>query len=206
MQLRDSIQKTRNFFNKNLQNLKILLLGGYVKLSKSTSFKSFSCGSKNQSSNHQTERYCVDVCEEWVSDHQVKDIKETDNSVVVSKLGASRNAESSNKLVKSPPRKKEYGVKEEKNKKDSKIRKGEQCSKSMNELAKRMKELEMMDASDMEHVLDVEEALHYYSRLKSPVYVDIVDNFFMNMYTELYVPKASASINNSKRRLGSMRL
>jgi hypothetical protein len=60
-----------------------------------------------------------------------------------------------------------------------------------------MKELEIMDVTDVEHVLDVEEALHYYSRLKSPVYLDIVDKFFINMYTEFSVPKASASTNSS---------
>ncbi|XWS19001.1 hypothetical protein CRYUN_Cryun32bG0093100 [Craigia yunnanensis] len=73
-------------------------------------------------------------------------------------------------------------------------------------LAQKMKELEMMDVGDMEHVLDVEEALQYYSRLKSPVYLSIVDKFFMDMYSEFSVPQASASINSSKRRFGSIRL
>ncbi|PQM35185.1 uncharacterized protein Pyn_22646 [Prunus yedoensis var. nudiflora] len=73
-------------------------------------------------------------------------------------------------------------------------------------LAKRMKEFEMVDTSDVEQVLDVEEALHYYSRLKSPVYVDIVDKFFLDMYSDFSVPPASININNSKRRLGSQRL
>ncbi|KAJ6415936.1 hypothetical protein OIU84_004680 [Salix udensis] len=70
----------------------------------------------------------------------------------------------------------------------------------------KMKELEMMDVSNVEHVLDVEEALHYYSRLKSPVYQDIVDEFFTDMYTEFSVPQAAASINSSKRRIESIRL
>ncbi|KAJ6947345.1 hypothetical protein NC651_001897 [Populus alba x Populus x berolinensis] len=109
--------------------------------------------------------------------------------------------ESEMKLANSPSRKNEGG-KEEKSKKISQVQKAEEnSSKNMNEsgcvLAQKMKELEMMDVSDVEHVLDVEEALHYYSRLKSPVYLDIVDKFFTNIYTEFSVPKASASTNSS---------
>lgn len=76
-----------------------------------------------------------------------------------------------------------------------------------NILAKRMKEFEMVDTGDVEQVLDVEEALHYYSRLKSPVYLDIVDKFFLDMYSDFSVPPSSSiSTNNSKQRLGSRRL
>ncbi|CAN0878243.1 hypothetical protein LINGRAHAP2_LOCUS12369, partial [Linum grandiflorum] len=81
-------------------------------------------------------------------------------------------------------------------------------------LARKLKELEMMDVSDVEHVLDVEEALHYYSRLKSTAYLDIVDKFFSDMYHEIsmiipppnYCSQASASANSSRRRLSSFRL
>lgn len=64
----------------------------------------------------------------------------------------------------------------------------------------------MMVGDDVENVLDVEEALLYYSRLKTPVYLDIVGRFFMDMYTEFSVPQASTRINNSKQRLRSARL
>ncbi|GMI93813.1 hypothetical protein HRI_003050600 [Hibiscus trionum] len=73
-------------------------------------------------------------------------------------------------------------------------------------LVKKMKELEMMDVGDMEHVLDVEEAIHYYSRLRSPVYLSIVNKFFTEMYSEFSVPQASARIDGSKRRFGSFRM
>lgn len=80
-------------------------------------------------------------------------------------------------------------------------------------LLQKMKELEMMDASDVDHVLDIEEVLHCYSLLKSPIYLDIVDTFFMDMYHELFLPQvrslpraSSLRINSSSRRLGPLKL
>ena len=108
--------------------------------------------------------------------------------------------------------KKKNGGKEEKKKvASSQLSKGEEQyyykrNGGSYALAQKMKELEMMDVGDMEHELDVEEALHYYSRLKSPVYLSIVDKFFTDMYSEFSVPQASASINRPKRRFGSIRL
>lgn len=52
-------------------------------------------------------------------------------------------------------------------------------------VARKLKELEMMDASNVDHVLDIEEVLYYYSLLTCPAYVDIVDKFFTEMCAEL---------------------
>lgn len=102
-------------------------------------------------------------------------------------------------------------------------RDGQQCSKNLKEerktsgrkqeetmspvaayvLAQKMQDLEMMDLNDMDHAMDVEEVLHYYSRLNCPAYVEIVDNFFMDMYSEF---QPSGSLNNSTRKLGSQSL
>ena len=108
--------------------------------------------------------------------------------------------------------KKQNGGKEEKKKVgSSQLSKGEEQyyykrNGGSYALAQKMKELEMMEVGDMEHVLDVEEALHYYSRLTSPVYLSIVDKFFLDMYSEFSVPQVTASINISKRRFGSTML
>lgn len=89
--------------------------------------------------------------------------------------------------------------------------KGKECEgnkKLGTDLAKKMRELEMMDhVGDMEHLLDVEEALYYYSRLKSPVYIDIVDSFFNGMHKDFPNPSASKMVKKSStRRFGSIRL
>jgi len=73
-------------------------------------------------------------------------------------------------------------------------------------LAQKMKELDMMDSGDLEHVLDIEEALHYYSRLKSPVYLDIVDRFFIDINSDFTLPQPSVSFKCSKERLDQIQL
>lgn len=73
-------------------------------------------------------------------------------------------------------------------------------------LAQKLKELEMMDVSNVDHVLDIEEVRHYYSRLTCPAYLDIVEKFFMDMYTEFFGPPGTPrSVNSRKIRLPSMR-
>ncbi|KAH9621661.1 hypothetical protein KSS87_013984 [Heliosperma pusillum] len=79
---------------------------------------------------------------------------------------------------------------------------------SFNKLAYKMKELEMLEVEDEEHGMDVEDALHYYSQLSCPVYVDIVDQFFTDMYQEYVLPQPSVSLRSlsSSRRLGPLKL
>ncbi|KAF8086905.1 hypothetical protein N665_0609s0035 [Sinapis alba] len=73
-------------------------------------------------------------------------------------------------------------------------------------LAQKMKDLNMVDLRDVEHASDVKEALRCYSSIRSPVYLDIVDNFFTDMYYEFSDPRTSSSINGSRRKAGSFRL
>ncbi|KFK43782.1 hypothetical protein AALP_AA1G171900 [Arabis alpina] len=73
-------------------------------------------------------------------------------------------------------------------------------------LAQKMKDLNMVDLRDAEHALDVREALRCYSSIRSPVYLDIVDNFFTDMYYEFSDPRTSSSVNGSRRKAGSFRL
>lgn len=82
-------------------------------------------------------------------------------------------------------------------------------NEGVHDLAQKMKEFEMLDSGDVDHVLDIEEALHYYSRLTSPVYLDIVDQFFTDMHSEFSIPQSSSvsfKHSKSKGRLGSIRL
>ncbi|XP_010535162.1 PREDICTED: uncharacterized protein LOC104810523 [Tarenaya hassleriana] len=71
---------------------------------------------------------------------------------------------------------------------------------------KKVKEMDMIESGDIEDALDVEEAVHYYSRLRSPVYLDIVDKFFADLYSDLSLPQTSSVVRAkaSKRRVGSV--
>ncbi|PKH47865.1 hypothetical protein CRG98_050415 [Punica granatum] len=64
-----------------------------------------------------------------------------------------------------------------------------------------MREQETMNLGDLENTLDKEEALYYYSRLRSPVYHGIVNKFLMDIYSDYSVPE-TVSMTNSKRRFG----
>ncbi|GER44170.1 GroES-like zinc-binding dehydrogenase family protein [Striga asiatica] len=94
--------------------------------------------------------------------------------------------------------------KEEKNVRKNSAKKTKESSfRGVDLLARKMKDLEMMNMSDMDHVLDVEEVLHYYSRLNCPTYVEIVDKFFTEMHSDFHAPPPQPSRSGSMRKLRS---
>ncbi|KAL9304469.1 hypothetical protein ACSQ67_021732 [Phaseolus vulgaris] len=213
MQLRQTFRKTKVFFHKSFQNFLSFFFGEYQKLPRSLSFNPFLCRIGNARAHRNDQFY-----------NEFYDLLQTDlnrinmygnNSRSRSAMGAASCTESFVRFAKQRPQKskiEERAQEKKKKKGSSHLKKKEDLnSQNMNKkvhvLAQKMKAMDMVDAGDLEHVLDMEEALHYYSRLKSPVYVDIVDNFFMNIQSELSVsqPCASSSIKPSKERLGSIR-
>ncbi|KAL8118641.1 uncharacterized protein LOC141661340 [Apium graveolens] len=199
MVLKRSIHKVKNVFHTRLLNIKLLVSKRYNQLSRAPSFKSIPSSNINRKLQ-QVDNLYRDLSEESEADHdEVVEAKKS-NSVTksipkewnVSNRSMRSNAEKS--VGKTAAR--EVRAKEEK-----KMAKRRGCI-----LAEKIKELEMVDAYDDDHIMDIEEALHHYSLLTCPAYQDIVDNFFMDMYSEFLLPEPSASINNSMRRLRSMRL
>lgn len=57
----------------------------------------------------------------------------------------------------------------------------------------KLKEMEKMMnddiISDEEHVTDVREFLHCYSRLRYAAYLDVVEHFFMEVYSDFFIPQ-----------------
>ncbi|KAJ1433959.1 hypothetical protein SESBI_05805 [Sesbania bispinosa] len=216
MLLRETIRKTKLLLHKTLRNFKSFIFGGYQKLPRSLSFNPFLGRSGN------TRTYTSDQFYNEFYDILQSDLNRINRNEDIS-MSRSREHQATGdttstggSLVKQSSQKKnipEDGVKEKKSKGNSELGKKEDLnSKDKNEgahdLAQKMKELEMMDSADVEHVLDIEEALHYYSRLTSPVYLDIVDKFFTDMHSEFSLPQSSVRIKHSKSkgRLGSIRL
>lgn len=219
MKLMESIQNTKSFFHKTVDNLKSFFFVGYQKLPKPPLPDPFSCtgGCRKR---HQKVRFFDDIFNDWEVGLEEAKTGMKNNDMIL-KEQVREEDENSENLMKfedkslAKNKSSKNGGKEEEKKKNKKVgrselRKGNGGSYGYG-LAEKMKELEMMDVGDLEHVLDVEEALHYYARLKSPEYLSIVDNFFMDMYSEFSVPHhhASASRINSttsKQRFGSLRL
>ncbi|KAK1362923.1 Colossin-B like [Heracleum sosnowskyi] len=197
MVLRRSIRRVKIVFHKRLLNIKSLVSKRYNQLSRAPSFKSMP--SSNHRKMQQVDDLYRDISEESETDHT--EVVEAKKSTSVTKA-IPKDWNVSNRSLRSNAAKsfrkttQEVRVKEEK-----KIAQGRGCI-----LAEKIKELEIVDAYDDDHIMDIEEALHHYSLLTCPAYQDIVDNFFMDMYSEFLLPEPSASINNSMRRLHSMRL
>ncbi|CAF2078481.1 unnamed protein product [Brassica oleracea var. botrytis] len=65
-------------------------------------------------------------------------------------------------------------------------KKTEACSsrspRDCNRMEKKIKKMYVTETGDIEKALDVEEALYYYSRLRSQVYLNIVGKFFNDLY------------------------
>ncbi|XP_059643569.1 uncharacterized protein LOC132285406 [Cornus florida] len=220
MLLRKTIQKTKILFHKTLQNLKSFLFGAYQKLHKDRPLNHF-CSKNSSPTTQQLELFYTDFSEHLDSDHdkttkrKKKKKKNKKNVILAKELMKEEEAcnsccikleEHSVVNIKNEVR----GEEEKKMGSSMREKRGESSSRSMNSgnyvLAQKMKELEMMDVNDVDHVLDVEEVLHYYSLLKSPVYLDIMDKFFTDTYSDLFVPQPSASVNNSMRKLGPLKL
>ncbi|KAI4329252.1 hypothetical protein L6164_021539 [Bauhinia variegata] len=213
---RETIHKTKVFFHKTLQNFKSFFSGGYQKLPRSFFFNPFSCGSAN-TRTYTTDQFYNEFYDQWLSDLN-RIMKNDHNSIPGLKEPEMQSDAGAGSFVKSAKQSPIQSIHEEKaeennNKMQSQLagKKEDLCSQNMSGgggaqvLAEKMKELEMMDVGDVEQVLDIQEALHYYSRLTSPVYLDMVDQFFVDIHSEFSAPQPSISINRPKGRLGSIR-
>lgn len=209
MFLRRSIQKTKNFFHKRMRNLKSLLVSGYHKLPTAPSFNAV------PRKTQQLDNLYRDISEEWEPDHddELMDIKKnnimaksaTSEGNVSHRSSITSHAEQSSVVKTTSQEEKKTASWHEQRKRGCFFIESGSGKERGYILVEKMKELEMMDEYDMDHVLDVEEVLHHYSRLTCPVYLDIVDKFFTDMYSEFLLPQPSASLNNSRRRLHSVR-
>ncbi|KAJ9568323.1 hypothetical protein OSB04_004289 [Centaurea solstitialis] len=200
MLLKRTIHKTRIFFNKTLQNFKSFIFGRYKKLRKPPSLNLFSTNVNNTKMQHLDDFY-KEFCDHLDSDannaNQNTQVKrgdiESNASVINSEERILKNNKGSKSVVISRRVEEDEDV---------------GCSKNgenRDVLEQKMKELEMMDMKDEEHVMDIEEVLHYYSLLTSPIYQGLVDKFFTDMYSEFFLPQPSIrrtnSINSSMRKL-----
>ncbi|KAK9066244.1 hypothetical protein SSX86_013565 [Deinandra increscens subsp. villosa] len=198
MLLRKTIHKTKKFVRKTLQSFKSFILGGYTKLTKSPSLSLLSTNNLSNIKMQHLDNFYKEFCEQWDNDG---------NNI---KLAENHDIESNRSMINSRDQRSVAGsssLEEQKDVGSSKHLKGVDQS---NILEQKMKELEMMDVKDDEHVSDIEEVLHYYSLLTSPIYQDLVDKFFTDMYSDFNPPqppvRSGSSLNSSIRRLGPLNI
>ncbi|GAB4850185.1 hypothetical protein Ancab_029480 [Ancistrocladus abbreviatus] len=203
MPLKNSIQKTKCFLHKTLLALKLFLSEGYRNLSKTLILNPSSNSNSDQKSNPSND-ICPEFSIQWEPDHHQENTKNAKKETRMLPRAADANYLSGRSMKIAD----EATVKKRQAQKNEGKRRGASCkcgNAGNHALAQKMKELNMVDMGDVHHSLDVEEALHYYSRLTSPVYLDIVDEFFMDMYREFFLPQPSGSLTSSSRRVNSNR-
>ncbi|KAL5572665.1 hypothetical protein UlMin_022262 [Ulmus minor] len=219
MMLRNSISSTRKFFQKTLGSLKSFFSGGsYEKLPKSPLINN-ATPFPNPINNVQPSSKELDkfYANQWdYSSNQNEDCKKTSCRRRITSLSNKQDQDEVHQPAKSPSKKKNnYAIERRSeayyNRKTTKVKRLEDQNCSGKELKReqgkkyclveeKLKELEMLDKSNVDHVLDIEEILHYYSRLTCPAYVDIVDNFFVEMFVEFFGPSTPVHSVNTKFR------
>ncbi|KAK5817144.1 uncharacterized protein LOC108487956 [Gossypium arboreum] len=189
MLLRNSISNTKNFFRKTLQ-----------------SFKSFFTGCGNETKPYQklpkASPYYQDDLEKFYTEFTRRwDATADKGSKAKKKNKKKKRTMSLSSTQFTTQRREDIG---ESNVEKKQELQGYTFSKESS-VAQKLKEIEMMDVSNVDHVLDVEEVLHYYSRLTCPAYVDIVDKFFMDLCGEFFGPIGSPASVGSRPKFGSVR-
>ncbi|KAM7512821.1 hypothetical protein LguiB_011696 [Lonicera macranthoides] len=200
MLLKTSISSTKRFFKKTIQSFKSLLSNGYQKLPKSPSFNQFSCTEKNLGQKYrEMDTFYTEFTNQWDRDKEKAAVKRNESKILISTRTNEMHYENSMEYAKVDSINEKKGVigKEMKRRGNDQFFSTSGASRRVVReergylITRKLRELEMMDLSNVEHVLDIEEILHYYSRLTCPAYLDIVDNFFMEMYSEIINLKAS---------------
>ncbi|XP_004503436.1 uncharacterized protein [Cicer arietinum] len=187
MLLRSSISKYKKFFQKTLNKFKSLFSPNYQKLPK-TKVRVID---NNRSYNNELEKFYKDFTEKC--DSEKGKSRKRNKKKIVLPSSSEKQEEKIHNLVglKNEMEKREEIEEDQRNKRRLIHQKGKkQDSSSMlkckSMMEKKLKELEMMEMSNVDYILDIEEVLHYYSRLTSPAYLEIVDKFFMEMYSEFF--------------------
>ncbi|XP_054787825.1 uncharacterized protein LOC129293752 [Prosopis cineraria] len=180
MLLRNSVSNTKKFFRRTLQNFKSFFSTGYERLPKSSPSPLIHMNTLHQSHHPELEK--LNAHHQWDSE----------------KKNAERRQEMEDEdeeYHESPLLKKEKKMMKQRDNERNMIshQKGRQEDSPVRNymVERKLRELEMLDMGNVEYVLDIEEVLHYYSRLTCPAYLEIVDNFFMQMYSEFLSPVSS---------------
>ncbi|CAJ1936956.1 unnamed protein product [Sphenostylis stenocarpa] len=183
------------FLHKTLENFKSCFSPGYQKLPKTAPQNHFLGMDNNNPCYKDLEKFYSDFTKQWDSEKEKgrqkskKKGKEVHHERFIG-LNITRHEQMENDETEKREeceKKRTKGLTKERVKeKDSSINlmKSRRVNGNYCMVEKKLREMEMLEMSDVDYVLDIEEVLHYYSRLTCPVYLEIVDKFLMEMYSE----------------------
>ncbi|KAF1872644.1 hypothetical protein Lal_00016481 [Lupinus albus] len=201
MLIRTSFCKTKKFFQNTLHNFKSFFIPHYQKLPKNPPHNSMAMVSAMEKDGNPSyknlEKFYSDFTGQWDAEKYHKVRRRSKKKAVLPCTTKQGNEACNESLLNM----KLNNARNEK--KEGEMEKSEECGNDNNKrslthqrvrhedssfnsmVEKKLRELEKLDQSNVDYVLDIEEVLHYYSRLTCPEYLEIVDKFFMEMYSEL---------------------
>ncbi|CAL0323988.1 unnamed protein product [Lupinus luteus] len=191
------IRSTKKFFQKTIKNFKSFFSSGYYEMLPKTppfndhlSYSVAATSVKNIDNNNNTsymelEKFYND---QWDSEKE-KEAKRRNKNKAALMLSSPTNQ--NNEVYNNESFISFSNTHKKKKNQVEKTQKREECDKQNKKMnffmvEEKLRELEMLDISNVDHVLDIEEILYYYSRLTCPSYIEIVDKFFMQMYSEFF--------------------
>ncbi|KAF3660769.1 hypothetical protein FXO38_03965 [Capsicum annuum] len=177
MFLKTSISTTKKLFQKTLDSVKYIFSGGYQKIPKSPPCYAGGANTNFSQSYTELDKFYVH------GDRHKKKKKKTITMSPPAKENEVRRKGNYHQVVglKDDLKRKEI-ITYERKKKYQDPRREERSYL----VAQKLQELKMLENYEDQHALDIEQVLYYYSRLTCPAYVEIVDKFFMEVYSELF--------------------
>jgi len=193
MQLGSSISNTMKFLHKTIENFKSCFSPGYQKLPKTPPQNNFLGMDNNNPCYKDLEKFYSDFTKQWDSEKEKgrqrskKKGKEVPDQSFIGLNNARHEQKMNDQKREECEKKKNKGLTNERTKENDSslnLMMGRRGNGNYLMMEKKLREMEMLEMSDVDYVLDIEEVLHYYSRLTCPMYLEIVDRFLMEMYSE----------------------
>lgn len=235
MMLRSSIASTKKFFHRTFENFKSFFSPGYQRLPKTPPHDHFTFSmtaasimdahNNNNPTYEDLEKFYANFTEQWDSQKHKPRGGSKKKPVMSAPAKQETQVYDGNFVCSSPlqkmnPVEKREEIDDHQNNKriithhegkrqdSTPVSSVQVMSEERNCIVeKKLRELEMLDKGNVDHVMDIEEVLHYYSKLTCPAYLEILEKFFTEMYSEFFCQASPATPRAVKSRVkhGSVR-
>ncbi|XP_071734101.1 uncharacterized protein [Rutidosis leptorrhynchoides] len=155
----------KNLFKKSIQTIKSYFSEGYEKLPKSQSYNDHHnvCSSEN---------IYTDFVDHWEATDRIMTLQ-YENDTNDMKQNKPFTLINHHEIPRRKQRTHEEASKKERDEKKILV-------------TNRLRELEKLEINNIDQILDIHEVIYIYSRLTCPIYCEMVEKLFMEMYSELF--------------------